>query len=228
VIRALALCLLLTACAASLSGCAQTPQGKSIETAQYADLASTGAAIAQGASEANPLGASLIVIKPLLGRYIETTDTTCKDLDTVVRYGNGITYAAVVNNLAVAASLSNPIAFGLVGGAIYAAWHPEEMDCNAPQEVQTLIAGFVEAYNAQDAEALALHFSEDAQTPTAAHRPHIEWVYQEMFAAHDYQIVEVDGPYHHRDRYAAWLRFNEGWVQWGFEAQGGLITVSDL
>jgi hypothetical protein len=221
VIRALAFCLLLTACA-------QTPQGKSIEKAQYADLVSTAVGLSQGATEANPLGASLIVIKPLLGRYLETRDNTCQNMNTVVRYGNGITYAAVVNNLAVAAGLSNPVVYGIIGGAIYAAWNPEEMDCNAPEDVQALIAGFVEAYNAQDAEALALHFAEDAQTPTATHRPQIEQVYQEMFAAHDYQIVEVDGPYHHRDRYAAWLRFNEGWVQWGFEAQGGLITVSDL
>ena len=222
------LVLTLTACAASLSGCAQTPQGKSVERAQYADLGSTAAAIAQGASEANPLGVSLLVIKPMIGKVVDGRDIHCTTMKNTVQLINGVTYAAVANNLAIAASLVNPLAWGLVGGLAYAAWYPDAIDCASPDDVQAMMLAFVDAYNQQDAEALGLCFAEDAITPFAHHRPHIQWVYSEMFRLHEHYILEVDGPYLHQGGHAAWLRFDTGWVQWQFEADNGFITVSYL
>ena len=72
------LTLFITALTPFLSGCASTPAGKSVARAQYADMASTGIALARGASEANPLGASLLILKPLLPLAVDRVNLPCQ------------------------------------------------------------------------------------------------------------------------------------------------------
>lgn len=221
---------LLLIAAFVLSGCAQTPAGKSVERAQYADLVSTGAALANGAREMNPLGISLVAIKPLIGRYaVDKRDIECRTMRNTIQLINPVFYGAATNNLAVAAGLAHPLGFGLVGALVYASWYPDAIDCDAPHDVQMIVAGFVGAYNAQDAKSVAALFSEDAKTASAEHRPHIEWAYAELFKAQQPEILEVTGPYIYKgDEYIAWLKFDSGWTEWKFEAENREITVSSL
>lgn len=106
------LCLTLTACAT-------TPAGKSIERAQYADMLSTGIALAvnPNAREANPLGYALIPIKMMFGSFFERFP--CETTVKAARIGNTITYGATANNLAVAASVSSAPFIGVLTGVLY-------------------------------------------------------------------------------------------------------------
>lgn len=114
-----------------ITGCASTPAGKSVARAQYADIASTGIAltVAKGASEANPLGIGLLVLKPLFPLAVDRANLPCEHLDNTVRIINSITYGAVTNNLSVAIGLASPLAIGVVGGLIYAYWYPDQLKC---------------------------------------------------------------------------------------------------
>ena len=114
-----------------ITSCASTPAGKSVARAQYADMASTGIAltVAKGASEANPLGAGLLVLKPLFPLAIDRANLPCHQMNSTVRVINAITYGAVTNNISVAIGIASPLAIGVVGGLIYAYWYPDQLKC---------------------------------------------------------------------------------------------------
>ena len=121
----------------ALAGCTTTPQGKSIDRAQYTDMATTGIALAfvEGATEANPLGVALIPIKTLMGWYIER-NYGCEDRVRYANASNSITYAAAANNIAVIAGGAGaaPLAIGAVAGLVYYSYHediePETFKCD--------------------------------------------------------------------------------------------------
>lgn len=106
-----------------LAGCA-TGTRESAYVAHGADLASTGAALAQGAIELNPLGVALIPAKVITTEYIgtlpEDQQPAAYDLMSSVMWG------ATANNLCVAAGMATGgalmplcIAIGLATGITY-------------------------------------------------------------------------------------------------------------
>ncbi len=109
---------------AVLTGCTVTPQGKSVDRANYADMASTALALTvnSGASEANPLGLALIPLKVSMGYVLEKKyPDNCFARASGAQVLNSVFYGATVNNLAIAASASGavPIVLGVAAGVAY-------------------------------------------------------------------------------------------------------------
>ena len=111
----LVLCLTLTACAT-------TPPGKSMERGHYADMLSTAIALSVNpdARELNPLGYALIPLKMMFGSYFE--DRPCEEAAYLAKISNTITYGASANNLAVAVSISSAPVVGVLTGFLYWFW----------------------------------------------------------------------------------------------------------
>lgn len=217
----------------SLVGCASTPPGKSMERGHYADMASTGIAFAANSAtkELNPLGWALIPIKASLSMLLEKKN--CPEDAALAKRSNTITYAVSANNLAVAASLSAAPVVGIAAGAAYWLWvapNHDAIQCEAPDEIQTLIAEYVDAYNAKDHQRIGALFTETASTPNAEMRSHIQWTYEQVFSEHpDYEIY-LDRLWWIRDEeYIADFRDKEGnWHNFGFTADSGLIASASL
>lgn len=93
--------------AALLAGCSTTP----MQDAQLADVGSTGAALAHGAAEANPMGLALLPAKYLL---TEAAGDSCE-----THAADAITWGAVGNNLAIVAGIASPLVAGAVAGVVY-------------------------------------------------------------------------------------------------------------
>ena len=109
---------------AVLTGCTVTPQGQSVDRANYADMASTAMALVSdsGASEANPLGLALIPIKLSMGYVLEKSyPDNCYTRATGTRVLNSVFYGATANNLAIVATASGvvPVALGIAAGIAY-------------------------------------------------------------------------------------------------------------
>lgn len=102
-----------------LTACTTTPQGKSVDRANYADIGSTALALTvqSNASELNPLGYYLLPLKLGMGYGIEQVNYPCEDKAGAVGILNTIFYGAAGNNLMVAAGIGLPYA-PLVGVAI--------------------------------------------------------------------------------------------------------------
>jgi len=98
---------------------AQTPQGRSLDRSNLADMASTviGLTVNSNATEANPLGLALIPLKVGMGYWIDSKP--CTERVEWASVGNSLFYGLTANNLAVAASVSAAPIIGLVAGALY-------------------------------------------------------------------------------------------------------------
>lgn len=109
-----------------LSACTTTPQGKSLDRANYADMASTAIALTvnDNAAEANPLGYWLIPLKLGFGWAIEQKFEDCQERAYITGKANSIFYGLSGNNLAVAAGVTLPWSL-MVGGAVayWYYWH---------------------------------------------------------------------------------------------------------
>ena len=100
-----------------LGACASTPEGQSVDRAQYADLGSTAVALSQGAVEANPLMPYLLPVKLIAGQLVD--DEPCDTRIAVSKSVNSLTWGAVANNLAVAVGSTAAPAIGAIGGLAY-------------------------------------------------------------------------------------------------------------
>jgi hypothetical protein len=117
-----AVCFLLgviAAVVALVGGCAQTPQGQSIDRSNNVDLGTTVAALMSGAVEANPLMPYIIPAKWLMGRYVDTRP--CESRVRIATAVNPIFYGASANNIAVTAGAATSLALpiGIAGGLTY-------------------------------------------------------------------------------------------------------------
>jgi len=95
------------ACAiiACITGCTNTPQGKAIDRANYADITSTGIALAvvEGAAEANPLGVVTLPIKLSMGYLVEKKyANNCHTRTIYSKWAGVFFYGATANNISVA------------------------------------------------------------------------------------------------------------------------------
>jgi len=193
-----------------LASCTTTPQGKSIDRANYADMGSTGIALAtvEGAAEANPLGIALLPVKLGMGKWVEHKypDDCYKRVD-IAKTSNTVFYGATANNTAIMLGLSGPAApiVGVIGGITYFAMRnkvePNTFDC-IPPELQAL----AKAYTDGDAEAFADAFTENGSANSAYGREAIAAEYREFFAtskkrqmwlldwdgSESYSLVKVD------------------------------------
>jgi len=107
---------------AFITGCTTTPQGKAIDRANYADIASTGLALAvvEGVTEANPLGIATIPIKLSMGYVVERG--YANDCHTRVQYSKWLGtffYGATANNISIAFAGAAAPAVGVVVGLSY-------------------------------------------------------------------------------------------------------------
>ena len=132
---------LILALVVLLTACTSTPQGKAIDRAQYADIASTLVAqTVEGAAEANPLGLAVLPIKLFVGYLIETKLDKCSDRVDAADVLNTGSYAFTANNLAVLAGVSGAPLVGIAGGLIY--WlfkedlEPETYFCPDPNWIR--------------------------------------------------------------------------------------------
>jgi len=109
-----------------LTACTTTPQGKSLDRSNYADLASTAVALTvnSNAYEANPLGYALIPLKLSMGWAVERVYEDCHNRADFVGMANTVFYGLSANNLAVAAGAVLPWSL-LIGGAVgyWYYWH---------------------------------------------------------------------------------------------------------
>jgi len=112
-LRVCAILLLLTACSS-------TPQGQSIDRANYVDMSTTAAALMEGATEANPLMPWIIPVKWGMGRYVD--GLPCGDRMTVARVFNGLTYGVSANNVAIMAGASSSVALPIWAAVGIAYW----------------------------------------------------------------------------------------------------------
>ena len=125
--RHLLVCMLVL-----LVGCGTTPQGKSIDRSNLADLGTTAIALSAGGVEANPLGLALIPAKLAMGYVVDTTyHDNCLARQQAATIFNTIYYGVSFNNLAVAVGASSAPIVGLVGGFVYY-WFKESLE---PREV---------------------------------------------------------------------------------------------
>jgi hypothetical protein len=206
-----------------------------MERGHYADMASTGVGFAanSAAKELNPLGWALIPLKASLGVLLESGN--CITDSRIARSSNTVTYAASANNLGVAAAIGTTAApvVGIVTGAaywFYGSKYHDAIQCEAPAEVQTLIAEFIDAYNTKDAGRIGSLFHDDAQTPNATRRIHIQWTYENVFALHPEYTVYLDRLWWIREgEYLADLRDEAGnWHNFGFTVQNNQILTSTI
>jgi len=194
---------------AALTACTTTPQGKSIDRANYVDLASTAAALANGASEANPLGIALIPIKTFMGYGVEKMyPNDCLARAQIAAPANSIYYGAAANNLALAASASGVVApvVGLTVGIAYYLMRdtiePSVFEC-LPSDGP--MRSFAIAYAEGDVEGVVNSFTVDGVDGDSVGHEAIAADYEAFFAttsdrrmvfANDSQVqTEVDGTY---------------------------------
>jgi hypothetical protein len=116
-----------------LAGCTTTQQGKDIDKANYADIASTAFALATGTGvEANPLGLTLIPLKMGMGYLAEKQlGDDCISLSEIANVSESFFYGAAVNNVLIGVGAGSPAApiLGLAYG-IYRWRNPTQYDCN--------------------------------------------------------------------------------------------------
>jgi len=108
----IALALLLTACAT-------TPQGKSVEAYQYADIGTTALGLQGGAAEGNPLAIYMLPLKLYAGKYVDSLP--CQKAKDAAKVLNGVTGIAIANNVLVMIGVANPLPLGLIIGSL--AWY---------------------------------------------------------------------------------------------------------
>ena len=220
------------AAAAVLTGCTVTPQGKSIDRANYADMASTAVALVADSSavEANPLGLALIPIKMAAGYVVEWKyEDDCYKRAQAAGVLNSFYYGATVNNLAVAASVSGPawpIVLGIAAGITYHVYRdqlePGVYEC-VPAEMQE----FATAYAAGDLDGVVEAFTVDGVDGDNVGHAEIRAAYAALFASSTERrllftdsttvVADVDGRYHHYqytveivDGKIAALNYNQG------------------
>jgi len=113
--------LLILTLALLLSACATTPQGKSVEAYQYADIGTTAIALSaiDGASEANPLAIYMLPLKLYAGKYVDSLP--CQKAKDAAKLLNGVTGIAIANNVLVMIGVANPLPLGLIIGGL--AWY---------------------------------------------------------------------------------------------------------
>lgn len=163
-----------------LIGCTVTPQGKSVDRSNAADLASTGLAYATEAGvEANPAGAVLIPLKLGMGYLAESNMDNCIDRATFAKWSNTFYYGATVNNLAVVAGASAAPVVGLAAGVAYyfnrERIEPRTFSCIPDHPA---LDKYAEGYEQRDAQLLASAFTEDAVTPWGVGHDEIKQAYQ--------------------------------------------------
>jgi len=194
---------------AVLTGCTVTPQGQSVDRANYVDLASTAAALANGASEANPLGLALIPIKTFMGYGVEKMyPNDCLARSQIAASTNSIYYGAAANNLVLAASASGAVApvVGLAVGITYymlrETIEPSVFEC-IPADGP--MRSFAIAYAEGDVEGIVSSFAVGGVDGDSVGHAAIAADYEAFFAttsdrrmvfANDSQVqTEVDGMY---------------------------------
>ena len=201
--------LVALAVSGALVGCTTTPQGKSIDRANYVDLASTAAALANGASEANPLGLALIPIKTFMGYGVEKMyPNDCLARSQIAASANSIYYGAAVNNIAIAAGSSGALApvVGLAAGVTYYMLRdtiePSVFEC-LPEDGPMRSCAI--AYAQGDVEGIVASFAPGGSDGDTVGLEAIRASYEVFFAntgrrrmvfANDSQVqTEVDGMY---------------------------------
>ena len=201
--------LVALAVSGALVGCTTTPQGKSIDRANYVDLASTAAALASGASEANPLGLALIPIKTFMGYGVEKMyPNDCLARTQIAASANSIYYGAAVNNLAIVAGATGALApvVGLAAGVTYYMMRdtiePSVFEC-LPKDGP--MRSFAIAYAQGDVEGIVDSFALGGADGDTVGLEAIRASYEVFFAntsnrsmvfANDTQVqTEVDGMY---------------------------------
>lgn len=215
-IRSFALFMVLSpvlAIALLLGGCTTTPQGKSVDRSNYADLASTGLAYATTAgTEANPLGAALIPLKLGMGKFVENKYAdNCIARTDFAKWTNSFYYGAAANNLAIVLGAYSPAAIPIgiaVGTAYYRNREKIEPGTFKCIPDQPAIEKYAEGYNTRNPELLASAFTEDAVTPWGTG-------HEEIKAAWENNVFS---------------QFPSGWVKfrhWDGE-QGEIWTWNDL
>lgn len=157
--------MLLAIVVMGLTACA-TQYGKSIATAQTADVASTGAGLAAGLSEANPLGLALLPVKAAITYW---ADGQPCDVGRQAEKGiNTVTYAAVGNNIALMIGL-NPIAGVVVGAGSFLAYrYNNKISCGyrrlTDAEYDAMITGLVRDGIYADQDEAKRHWTRDITT----------------------------------------------------------------
>lgn len=102
---------------------AKTVQGRSVDRANIADMVSTVAALARGATEMNPLGIGLVIPKLVLGPYVDRFP--CWQRAGIAGKANAYLWGLFGNNMAVAltgATAGVTIPVGIATGTIYYAY----------------------------------------------------------------------------------------------------------
>ena len=214
-----------------LSGCTTTPQGKSLDRSNYADLGSTALGLSQGAVEANPFGAILIPFKLGMGYLAENAyQDDCVARADFAGTTNSFFYGASANNLVVAGGLAlgmNPVAaplVGIAGGIAY--WfkkeelEPETYACHGEGPLSVYVA----AYNDGNADSVADSFIPMALTTDAVGRSQIASDYAEIFSNQEYRmqvITQGDGMAY---VYVTDADGGEGVWRFDYEIQGGKLA----
>lgn len=175
-----------------LTACTTTPQGKSIDRSNYADLGSTAIALSQGAAEANPLGAALIPIKLGMGYGIERHwADNCIARAELAQMFNAIYYGATANNLLVATSVSAAPIVGIVAGIAYynnnERIEPDTFSCIP--DIDSLEA-FAKAYSEGNSKAISAAFAPNAITSDSVGIEAIEADYAQFFAGTEVRWVK--------------------------------------
>lgn len=174
------------------TGCTSTPQGKAIDRANIADVASTGVALAAGASEGNPVGLALAPIKGFMGYAAEKMyPKNCIARAHLAGVAGTVYYGATVNNLVVAAGASAGPVAGL-GAAIVYYFFKEKIEPGVysciPEE--KALEQFAEMYSKGDAQALSEAFTQDAVTTDATGRDAIRKDYESFFSGNSERWVK--------------------------------------
>ena len=119
--------------------CTTTPQGKSIDGAQWSDFLITKVALAKGATELNGAYPYIIPVKLSMGYVVEKVyPDDCEIRANITAVANTITWGAVFSNAVVlACGTFNPL-FIVVGGATYYIFkdkiEPDVYNCDSGEQ----------------------------------------------------------------------------------------------